>query len=81
MGPDDEIRPGKLGERYCEECDLVRHAHGYTVRAVDGGFTVERIDLACDHDLEPDGESITRAEKRDLDERGDVRLELFDADE
>lgn len=77
---DDEIRPGRLGERYCAECDLVRHAHGYSVRAGGEGFTVERIDLACDHELDPD-ETISTQEKRDLDDRGDVQLEVLDADE
>lgn len=81
MGHDDGIRPGRLGERHCDECDLVRHAHAYTVRATDDGFAVERVDLACDHALEPADESITTAEKRDLDDRGDVELERLDADE
>lgn len=81
MARDDDVRPGRFGERYCEECDLVRHAHVYSVRAGGEGFDVERVDLACDHALEPDDESISAGEKRDIDERGDIRLELLDADE
>lgn len=48
MGRDDEVRPGGVGERYCEEYDLVRHAHAYSGRADDEGFAVERVDPACD---------------------------------
>ncbi|WP_152529723.1 hypothetical protein [Candidatus Halobonum tyrrellensis] len=78
---DDDVRSGALGERHCEECGLVRHAHAYMVPAIDDGFAVEAVELACDHDLDPTDETITTAEKRDLDARGDVRLELLGADE